>query len=218
MKPLVPFAFVLLTILLLQSADAKPSPAAKQPDSSSAAPHKPPAVQIWESFYHAKINWRYHIAEAGTWSWWNRMTTAAVVMLGVVSFGGPFVYQKSKAWKIGWGIVGTAALVVSSLQLIWPYGEWASEHRIQASRWNQLASEWYELYEAQPSLDPKELREQIAVLNRAASEIENDEPVDRFDANVMLAAEKAEKEFQGLKSKTAPDPNAQASRRTTQQL
>lgn len=197
--------------------DAKPPVST---ETKEKIPIQPPHVEIWEAYYHAKINWRYHLAEAGRWSGRNRTTTAAVVILGFVSFAGPFVFAftkdaKSKFLKYGfetvWVLVGTIAMVVSSLQLIWPYSEWATQHKIQASRWSQVAGEWHELYQVQSQLDPKQVREQIALLNRATSEIENDEPLDRFDEKVMAAAEDSEDKYQGQQRTDVHTPDTQAS-------
>lgn len=107
-------------------------------------------------------------------------------------------------------VSSAATATTGGIETLMPYGEWASQHIVQVGRWNQLAGQWHELYKLQPDLDAKQLREQIAQLNKAKSEIENSEPLDRFDESVMAAAEQAEKKFQSIDESDDGEPGKQA--------
>jgi len=170
-------------------------------EATEKAEHLPLHDQIFGGLFHAKINMRYHMMESVRWSRWDRWARIAAVVLGIASFSGPLLVNKGRWVKIGWYAVSFVALIVAFLPFVWPYGEWTSQDTILSGRWNQLANQWYALYEEQDDLEPKQARERIAELNKAAVEIENDETAARYDPEVMVAAENAEKDFQGIKKK-----------------
>ena len=96
-------------------------------------------------------------------------------------------------------------LCLSLSQFIWPFGKWYSDDTVLAGRWNQLAGEWYDLYETEGHLDNAELRKQVAALGREAIRIENEEDASRFSPSQMTQAEADEKAYQGF-----ANPNAKA--------
>jgi hypothetical protein len=155
---------------------------------------------------------RYHVMEAADCGWWDNFWRASTLFLAIMAPSGPFVYQKGTGWKRAWIAGASTALLASTILLIWPFGHWASEHTVLAGRWNQIANEWYALYEEHDQLEPAVARSKIAELRRIVVDIENSEPSGRYDPKVMIAAEKAERSYQGFKDAPAPSTDTQASR------
>jgi len=159
--------------------------------------HRPQQLQIWDGFWHARINLRYHTIEAREWDRYDKISRGAVVLLAILSLAGPYVYEK-KRWKYVWYGVGAVALAVTVAPFIWPFTEWSSEDTVFIGRWNELANEWYDLYEKAPSLDPQAVEDRISLLKKTQADIESDEKGGRYDPDTMLAAEKAERAYQGF--------------------
>jgi hypothetical protein len=203
----------LFTILVLQfsvltnaapiAAAATAAPAAEE---DTKAPHESVSDQIWHGLWHAKTNMRYHIMESNTNGRWDRVTRAATVVLALVAFSGPFVFSRIPKAKALWYGVGLVALCFSLVQFVWPFGEWSANDTVLAGRWNQLAGEWYTLYEQADTLKKPEALQRIAELSKDAVQIENSETSSRFKPKVMLAAEEEEKAYQGFKDEPAPAP------------
>lgn len=184
-----------------QTEDVFESDLPELSEATEKAEHAPLHDQIFAGMFHAKINMRYHLMEAVRWSWWDRLSRIATIILGLASFSGPLIVNKGRWAKWCWYGVGFASLIVTVAPFIWPFTEWTSQDTILSGRWNQLANHWYGLYEQQDGLEPDQTRDRIAELNKEAVEIENDENAARYDPEVMLAAENAEKEFQGIKKR-----------------
>lgn len=185
------------------------------PNEPPAAEHRPANLQVWDGFWHSKINYRYHLIEGAYWGIWDRVSRVAVVILAIVSMVGPFVYEKTKVWKSIWYSVGAVSLLFTVIPFIWPFPEWSSEDTILAGRWNEMAGEWYTLYEEVPNLSASEITERISALRKAVAAIENSETSARYNPKTMIAAEDAEREFQGIKndgesSKSASKPKEES--------
>jgi hypothetical protein len=96
--------------------------------------------------------------------------------------------------------VGVLSLLVTLTTFIWPYSEWAADDKILSAKWNELANKWHTLYEEQPDIDEKGLRQRIAELQNERVNIESQEDVSRYDGKVMELAEEQEREYQGMPS------------------
>ncbi len=196
---------MLANALILTAAMYFADPVEPPPEAA----HQPLHVQIWEGYYHSKINLRYHLAEAARWGWWNRTSTGATLLLALLSLTGPLVYSRAKLRWI-WVAVGIVAFSLSVSQFIWPFGHWYSEDTVLAGRWNQMANDWYALYEAEPDLEEKQIKDRIVLLRKEVVHVENDQDASRYDSEAMAAAERAENMFQGLKAEPHPEPERQA--------
>jgi hypothetical protein len=163
----------------------------------SAIEHQPLNQQIFSGQFHAKSNLRYHIGQAARWGTWSRVSVAATLLLSALALMGPLV-ASTRVWQVAWAILGILAFIVASFQLVWPYGVWYADDTVLASKWNELANEWYTLYESQEDYDEKQLRGKIAALNAKAAEIESDQDLSRYDPAAYARAERDEKRYQGV--------------------
>lgn len=205
MKTIAVFAIVGLTVVTpVTYGQDSPSPPAPE--------HRPQQLQIWDGFWHARINYRYHTLEGNRWGWWDRASRLGVCVLALLSICGPYLYEKRKLWKGLWYTVGVASFLLTLAVFIYPFPEWTGDDTVFAGRWNQLANEWYELYEKAPNMDPDALEQGIASLKKSSVDIEAAEKTSRYDESVMEAAEKAERVYQGFSDKDAPISKSQTKR------
>jgi hypothetical protein len=189
-----------------------------------SAPSSPPVAQtplntqIWQDFWHAKINLRYHLNEADLNGCRDRATRAATIILALIALIGPVIPIPDKmSWiKWVWLGFGSVAFLVASIEFVFPFGQWASQDAILASKWNENANEWYALYqsESQQILSKEEVFERMTRLWKDVANIEGNEDASRFSPTRMAQAEKEEMEYQGIKKNAPPGPLKQASGQT----
>ena len=165
-------------LLFLASLAADPEETPQAPPDTAAAvvaePHRPQHVQAWEGYWKAKVNWRYHLAMAGDFGWWDRFTRGMTIVLSAIALVAPLAITKRKwqAWLASLGYDRGSYFLFWAF--IWPYGEWASNERTLAARWNQASNEWYTLYEEQQTMTAPEFREKFTALQKESAAIESD--------------------------------------------
>ena len=93
-------------------------------NAATESSHRPQSLQIWEGYFNAKSNLRYHLAESARCGWWDRALRGATLFLSVLALTGPLLY--SKAWlKWLWVGIGIVAFIAASALFVWPFGQWA---------------------------------------------------------------------------------------------
>lgn len=211
MKILIAAVLLLAFMVTVVAAQAVPTDEGGPGAIASAAPPEPNKDlnrKIWEGFYRAELNHRYHLKQASDTSTTGGRINLGVVILGIIAWAIPFctllrqhaiaVAEKTKQERLeklaeasrGWGFwlvnglsIGAlvASIVVSSLG----HAGRSGKHMAVAAEWEQLAQEWNDLMDARGKLPEGELDKRYHALIQEQGEISRRETPDLYNEGVL---------------------------------
>ena len=160
-------AVVILLLACLAVQDQK----ASQPDTTAID------AGVYEGWYKAEVNVRYHDEVADSYAIWDRTTRISTLALSMLALAGPFVVP---AWKKRWLAVAFTATAISVSLNILPLNDRYRDHAIALKRWTSLAAEWDQLKRDREVLPVLTLEARLSELKGEEVSIEDDEPVGTF--------------------------------------
>lgn len=207
---------ILASLVLLLAAGntvAQESPSAnvqsnKPIADAPAEPDKGLNRKIWEGYYNAELNFRYHLKQAGGVSseGWN--LGAFALVLGIAAWAIPFITlirqhsiavaaktQQERLEKIAaanqglgfWLVSGLSilSLVIALLINTMGHSDRSHRHMSIASQWRTLAQQWNDLRDARGRIPAEQLESQYRDLLAKQNAIEDIETPDLYDEDIL---------------------------------
>ncbi len=142
-----------------------------------ALPNKELSAQVWDGYYTADLNTRYHQEMAARYGTWDLCSRITAIVLGAAAVMAPLILGFKKIWvRFACAIVGAISLLAAILLTTFGFDKNYQVHAALATRWCELKNDWNELRNERETLPQDQLMVKVHRLRGKQTSIEMSEP------------------------------------------